>query len=158
MTLRHDAAMGLYAHRIAYLDRPTPPPDDAVIAIATEAARLVLALRAPVTRRTVPRGLRDLLYTVRVTGHYHSRDCLASGTVVCGAIHAAEGREHDSPVRRADRDPARIARWIAPHVGVRVCVAARRVGRGHVRLVIVGLDRRITVMRVLLAHLPRRAS
>jgi hypothetical protein len=158
MSLRHDAAMGLFAHRIAYLDRPTPAPDDTAIAIATEAARLVLTHRAPATRRTVPRGLRDLLFVVCVVGQYDRRDCLASGAVICAAIHAAEGRDHDSPVRRADRDAARIARWLAPHVGFRTCVAARQVGRGHVRLVIVGVDRQITVVRVPIAALPERAS
>lgn len=156
MSLRPDATMGLFANRIAYLDRPAHVPDADARRVADDVARLAVAPRVLSTRRTVPSGLRDLLFAVHVTGRYRRRDCLAGGRVICAAIHAADDGmdREDSPVRMADHDPARIARWIAAHVGVRPCVAGRMVGHGRVRLVIVGVDRRISVVRVPFSCLP----
>lgn len=159
MSLRPDASMGLFGNRIAYLTRAAHVPDADAHRIAGEVARLAVALRVRASRRTVPRGLHDLLFVARVVGRYRRRDCLAAGRVVCAAIHAADATDReDSPVRMADQDPLRIARWIAVHVGVRACVAARVVGHGRVRIVVVLPDRSIAVVRVPLSSLPRKAS
>lgn len=134
--------VGCFPHRIAHLDQTDPTPIPAAVRVAEDAARLVLAARlAPTARRIRDEAVRDLIAVARCVSNYRRSENLAGGGVVCAAVHDGD------PVRRCDRDAGRIARWLAPHVGVRPCLAARRVGLNE-RFVIIAVDGGITVLRM----------